>query len=370
MAYQMDFFAGIEEKVLASIGNKVNYPAYVFVRDNAESQTGRLAFVDQNNVLKFIRGENKSQVVNVPALPQVSEGDVDVLYIIGDIVYLFNGTEYKPLGKDHTAELEALTERVVELEEKVEVLEGIEHPTVDISGLEEKVEELQAKVTDVEDQVNVLDEKSKHSYRKVEYEITDTPLGTLVNYDEKEIRVMCPTNAVFTKQAVGAEGDANSYYVTLKTYVPNDDVVGYIEHLGDLVDSEILTDLKTDEYGRRYQPTWLAVAKYDDTTGSWNYYGANSSKERYIGWDYRIDWYNADGVMIASDSIRINLSNEECHYNTEPYYLVALKADIEALKAENASIIERLDVVTEQMTEFEDRIVEVEKSTLTFVELE
>lgn len=368
--YQMDFFAGTEEKVLAAIGTKVKYPAYVFVRDNGESLTGRLAFVDQNNVLKFIRGENKKQVMNVTALPSVDAGDVEVLYIFNGVVYVFDGTEYKPMYKDHTAELEALTERIVTLEEKVEALENTDVPTVDTSELETKIEELQTKVTDVENQIVKLDEKSEHSYRKVEYEITDAPIGTLVNYDEKEIRIMCPSNAVFTKQAVGVGGDANSYYVTLKTYAPNDDVVGYIEHLGDQVDSEVLTDLKTDAYGRRYQPTWLAVAKYDDTTDTWTYYGANSSKEKYIGWNYRIDWYNADGVMIASDSIRINLSNEECHHNIEPYYLVALKADIETLKEENASIVEQLGIVTEQVTEFEDRIIEVEKATLTFVELE
>jgi hypothetical protein len=158
-------------------------------------------------------------------------------------------------------------------------------------------------------------------YVAKKYEITAVPIGTLVNYGEKEIRIMCPSDAVWTKQAVGTGGDPNCYYATFKTYAPNDEAVGYIEHLNGQVDSEILTNFSVDEHGRRYQPTWLSMAKYDEATGVWSYYGKNSSEGKYVGWDYQIDWFNADGVMIASDSIRINLSNEDCHNTTVPYYM-------------------------------------------------
>lgn len=164
------------------------------------------------------------------------------------------------------------------------------------------------------------------------YDISSTPKGTLVNYGEKEIRVMVPADAEFKKQAVGAGGDSNTYYMTFKTFAPQG-AVGYKEHLGDIADSEILTDLKTDEYGRRYQPTWLGIAKYDDATGVWDYYGTNSAEYKYIGWDYRIDWFDADGVMIYTDSVRINLSNEDCHHNNKPYYMAnyATSEEVNAL---------------------------------------
>lgn len=174
-------------------------------------------------------------------------------------------------------------------------------------------------------------DRVKKTTTQVKYNISATPEGTLVNYGEKEIRIMCPADAVFTKQNVGDGGDANSYYVTFKTYVPNENAVGYIEHLGDKVDAEILTNFSVDEYGRRYQSTWLAIAKYDEATGIWNYYGKNSSANTYAGWDYQIDWYNADGVKIASDSIRINLSNEGCHNVMEPYYISALEAKFDSI---------------------------------------
>lgn len=174
------------------------------------------------------------------------------------------------------------------------------------------------------------------------YEVADTPDGTLVNYREGEIRIMCPENSVFTKQSVGIGGDPNCYYMTFKTYVFDDNIVGYREHLGNQSDSETLTDLKTDKFGHRYQLTWLSLAKYDEATGVWNYYGKNSSEEKFIGWDYRIDWYNANGVMVASDSVRINLANEGCYFTSEPYYVESIKKEID--------------------TKIEEKLVEVESA--------
>ena len=184
------------------------------------------------------------------------------------------------------------------------------------------------------------------TYEKVKYEIVDAPVGTLVDYKDDEIRIMCPADAKFTKQSVGVGGDPNTYYVTLKTYVYNDDVVGYKEILGGKSDPEILTDLKVDGYGRRYQPTWLGVATYDETTDTWSYYGAKSNESKYIGWDYTLQMYDKDNVMIASDSVRINLSNDGCHYVVEPYYIGKTKTEMEEMitkAVEDATAIEVIE---------------------------
>lgn len=184
------------------------------------------------------------------------------------------------------------------------------------------------------------------TYEKVKYEIVDAPVGTLVDYRDDEIRIRIPENAQFTKQSVGVGGDPNTYYVTFKTYIYNEDVVGYKETLSGKSDVEILKDLKVDEYGRRYQLTWLGVAKYDEATDTWSYYGANSSINKYIGWDYTLQMYNADDVMIASDSVRINLSNEDCHYTVEPYYIGKTKTEVEEMiikAVEDATAIEVIE---------------------------
>lgn len=179
---------------------------------------------------------------------------------------------------------------------------------------------------------------SEHLVKK--YNVDDVPSGTLVNINEREIRIMCPANSEFAKQSVGTGGDPNCYYMTLKTYVFDDNVVGYREHLGNQSDSETLTDLKTDEYGRRYQLTWLALAKYDDATGTWNYYGKSSSVNKYIGWDYQIDWYDSNNEIVASDTVRINLSNEDCHFTNEPYYVGSIKKEIDTKIEEKIAEVE------------------------------
>ena len=184
---------------------------------------------------------------------------------------------------------------------------------------------------------------NEHMVKK--YEITSAPEGTLVDYRESEIRIMCPVNSVWTKQDVGVGGDANCYYATFKTYVFDDNVTGYIEHLGTQVDSEVLTEFSTDEYGRRYQVTWLALARYDETTKTWSYYGKNSTTNKYIGWDYQIDWYNADGIMIASDCIRINLSNESCHSSIEPYYVGTMKNEVEIMVDKKIAEVSAYEII-------------------------
>ncbi len=185
---------------------------------------------------------------------------------------------------------------------------------------------------------------NEHLVKK--YEVASLPEGGLTNIREGEIRIMCPEGSVFTKQSVGTGGDPSCYYMTLKTYVFDDSVVGYREYLGNQADSETLTDLKTDEFGRKYQPTWLALAKYDETTDTWNYYGKTSTNEKMIGWDYRIDWYDANGVVVASDSIRINLANESCYFASEPYYVGKMMTEVD----------------TKIETKIEEKIAEVESA--------
>lgn len=215
------------------------------------------------------------------------------------------------------------------------------------------------------DAIATSEKKAKAIFEHVKYEICDTPVGTLVDYRDKEIRVMVPANAQFAKQAVGEGGDANSYYMTFRTYAPNDNVVGYIEHLGSQSDEEILTNFSVDEYGRRYQPTWLALAKYDDATGAWTYYGKNSTASKYIGWDYQIDWYDADGVMVASDKIRINLSNEACHNVIEPYYMANVVKGVSV----NGTLLDMIDgkvnIAIDSVVKSSDEIEVNEDGTLS-----
>lgn len=262
-----------------------------------------------------------------------------------DILFLDGDTDSPKIGwvdkngkavilKDEKADLTELEAEVAKKANAEEVKAEIEESSKDTVATAKAY-------TDGKVESAVEAAMSEHLVKR--YKVENVPAGTLVDYFDKEIRIMCPANAEFVKQTVGEGGDASTYYMTFKTYAPSNDVVGYIEHLGSTSDSEILSDLKTDEYGRKYQPTWLGLAKYDEATG-WAYYGKNSSVEKYIGWNYQIDWYDANGVMVKSDAIRINLSNEDCHNTIEPYYVGSMKKEFDT------KIEERI----------EERIAEVE----------
>ena len=223
----------------------------------------------------------------------------------------------------------------------------------DVAALESEVA-TKANAEDVEAQIGqaVTDTKAytdgkieaainEHMIKK--YEITSVPEGTLVDYRDKEIRVMCPADTQWIKQSVGATGNANMYYMGFKAYAP-EGAVGFKEgDRGVIIDEyfDFTGDFAgTDEYGRNYSICWLALASYDATSDKWTYFGKNSSKEKYIGWDYIVEWYNADGVVMASDCVRINLSNEDCHFLIEPYYVGKITKEIDTKIEEKIKEVE------------------------------
>jgi hypothetical protein len=73
-----------------------------------------------------------------------------------------------------------------------------------------------------------------------------------------------------------------------------------------------------DEYSRCFSIIWLPVAK--NVNGVWKYYGETSTESKYVGWYYTVEWYDANGRIIDTDTIRINLSNENCHNNINSFY--------------------------------------------------
>ena len=283
--------------------------------NKAKHAFGALERVDENIASGKLDAHDILFVTNADGKPYVGWVDKDGNKVIVNDDAEFDALESEIAKKANAEEIESLENQIATKVDAEEVDTKINTAVTDTVATAKAYTDGK-----VEAAVN------EHLVKK--YEISGTPDGTLVDYRENEIRVMCKSDAVFTKQSVGAGGDANTYYLTLKTYAPNN-AIGYVEHLGNQVDEEVLTDLRTDEYGRKFQLTWLALAKYDEAANVWTYYGANSSKEHYVGFDYQIDWYNTNGVMFASDCVRINLSNEKCHYEIKPYYVGGMMAEID-----------------------------------------
>ena len=158
------------------------------------------------------------------------------------------------------------------------------------------------------------------------YEVSNKPTGTLVNYNGKEIRVMCPSDTEWSMQQVGEGGDSSRYYIGIRAYAPSSDIVSFKESVDKTMTDQTMYYFEGNDFagidanGRKYSIFWLPVAKHNDDD-TWTYYGANSTSDKLIGWNYCVEWYNADGVCVASDLIRINLSNEDIHAAIEPYYM-------------------------------------------------
>ena len=177
------------------------------------------------------------------------------------------------------------------------------------------------------------------------YEISSKPEGTLVDYREKEIRIMCPRDTKWTSQNSGANADPDAFYIGFRAYAP-DGAASFKEDL-----AEIITDNKmyyfennefagVDEHSRRFSIVWLPVAK--NTDGVWTYYGETSTKTKYIGWYYTVEWFNANSKLIGTETIRINLSNEDCHNNIKTFCGVEndISTEVENVKETIAALEE------------------------------
>lgn len=194
------------------------------------------------------------------------------------------------------------------------------------------------------DAITKSEAKANALFERVKYEISNKPVDAQVDYRDKEIRVMCPADTQWDLQNVGEGGDASKYYVGFKAYAPYG-AVSFKEDLAKTIADTTMYYFEgndfagTDAYGRKYSIVWLPVAKYDEATTTWTYYGAGSSPSKYVGWYYSVEWYGADGKVIASDTIRINLTNEDCHTAVEPFYMGSVVKGVKV----NGTLLEMVD---------------------------
>lgn len=200
----------------------------------------------------------------------------------------------------------------------------------DIVKLKELVGE-KSVLEQIEESGHISEEKATAVFKHVKYEITNKPVGTIVDYRDKEIRVMCPADTQWVKQNVGATGNSNMHYMGFKAYAPSGAVSFKEGDKGVIIDEmfDFTGDFAgTDAYGRNYSICWFPLASYDEASDTWTYFGKNSSVDKYMGWTYVVEWYDSDGFIISSDCIRINLSNELCHNAIEPFYLKDAMIDV------------------------------------------
>ncbi len=273
---------GLSARVVENIASgKIDEFDVLFL--DSDSDNPKVGWVDRNKKPII----PKDFVMTVEELP-TENGQLNVIYLFDDKSYIWNGEKCIPLSE-----------------------------SVDLSGIEN---ELSKKVSAEELEARLAE------FEEVSYLISHKPEGTIVDYRDKEIRILCPVDTKWEVQQSGENADPNKYYIGMKAYAPNDDIVSFKEDLNkSIIDQTIHTfdgefaGVESD--GKKYSIIWLPVAVRDPETSEWTYYGASSSEEKYIGWHYSVEWYNASGNMVASDCIRINVTNESCHSSIEPFYV-------------------------------------------------
>ena len=312
---------GALENVDAAIANgKLDAYDILFVKDkNGKPYVG---WVDKCGNKVIVEETEEVLVVEGESLPE--SGEYGKIYLFGEDGYFWNGEKFICLSK--SVDLTSLENELAKKANAEEVDEKINQAISSANAYTDQ------KVEDAFGSVERL-------YEKVKYEVSHKPIGTLVDHRDKEIRIMCPSNTEWVLQQSGEGADANKYYIGFKAYAPKD-VVSFKEDLAETINDDTMYYFEGNDFagvdadGRQYSIVWLPVAEYDESSESWTYYGKKSSTEKYIGWYYSVEWYDANGVVIATDCIRINLSNEECHSSINPSYIMNVMATIDE-KVEN-----------------------------------
>ena len=156
-------------------------------------------------------------------------------------------------------------------------------------------------------------------YESQKYEFVGLLDGARVDVNGKELRVMFDKNTKWVKP-VGEAGnrDNNKYYFGIRFFAPSDTVTGFKESDKEKITDEPLDGFDgdfagTDQYGRKYSVVWFPAAEYHADGDNWTYLGDQSVAGYCVGWYHTIEWYNAEERCVGSETVRINLTNEECH---------------------------------------------------------
>lgn len=330
---------------------KIDAYDILFLSDGDEH---RIGWLDKNGNKVIL--EDKKQVIIVEVLPE--SGESDVIYICGSTFYFWDGAEFVPATDNVGVSEEFVSDRVNDALENANAYtdEEIKTSVTDVKAYAD------SKYADANAYTDAEIETSLEAYLAKRYEVTSKPDGTLVNYRDKEIRVMCPADTKWEKQNVGPTGNANMYYMGFKAYAPDNAVSFKEDDLATIEDQTMYyfednSFAGVDELGRKYSITWLPLASYDEATDTWNYFGAVSTKEQYIGWYYSVEWYDENGIIIASDCIRVNLSNEDCHSSIEPYYVASI-----------GNVDAKIDEATKNANEYTDEKIAEAMSGFEIIE--
>lgn len=227
----------------------------------------------------------------------------------------------------------------------------------DAESIYETKAEAQVKHKILEDAIQLISIKdiawSKDNSNGTKFEVIKAVEGFLTDESQNDFRIFIPKGSKYEMQNVGAGGDSNNYYITVRAYAPRADINGcrkgrYSNYENDFGAMEkINIDI---ESGRPYVDFWFAIAYTNDNGITWTEYADLSTSTKYIGYDWLVEWY-IDEKIVASASKKFTLVNSrEIFYNNKDWYIPALEAQLEQTTAQLKEVTSQLEEAKTSVT--------------------
>ena len=194
------------------------------------------------------------------------------------------------------------------------------------------------------------------------FEVVSAVDGFLTDNSQNDLRVFIPKGSKYEKQNVGAGGQSNQYYMTVRAWSPRADVTGCRK--GDYTQyDKHFTEMETIKIdansGRPYVDFWCAIAYTEDDGATWKEYADLSTGTKYIGFNWLIEWYVGDD-LVATGTKKITLvNNREMFYNNKDWYIPALEAQ---LAEANIKLEETTIKLEETATELKEATTQLEEA--------
>ena len=230
----------------------------------------------------------------------------------------------------------------------------------------EKKVDAQAKYDELKRFIDGIDQKGiawgKKNANTTKFEIIKAVDGFLTDDGQNDLRLYIPKGSTYELQNVGAGGNSNYFYATVRAWAPSADITScrkgdpayYDRDFGE--QEAVYTDA---ESGRVYADFWIPIARTDDNGATWVEYGDLSVGNKIIGWNWMIEWYVGD-KLLCTGSTRLSLVNtKEQLYSHKDWYIGGIEDKITANTDKLIIQEQAISEVTTKVSTMEESIQEM-----------
>lgn len=273
----------------------------------------------------------------------------------------------------NTVDKKTFDETVEGLEEAITDLQTA-GPEIDIDAFEEKIntaieEAKNAAINEHNvDLETVKNEIKRFHHQGQSFEITKMPEGTLVDYNCKEIRILCPENFDWENYSINMlksfDNSENYRFIEFCAYAP-DTAESYKEKVSydyeetldessmktPYINNDIYEYAGINDAGRKFSVYYFPVAENKD--GVWHYLGEKSTITDYNGWNYSIEWYDSaienSGSIVKASTVRVNLAADALTFRyIEPALEHSIWAKYLDLSEKYQALLARIETLEER----------------------